>query len=1194
MFNRKWTICFLLIAFVIILSVSVSAENYRARQLPDKPLKSSIPPGHDPRHIEVKFVDDLDIGLSEKGVPFDRRRSVLNSDKALAIIDEIAQTGGSWKRMTGKGESKMDEMRQVAQDFHQCEIADLNNYFILTVPEGESATEWMDRLNALYEVEIALAMPLPVTPPTPTNFEPLQGYLNAATDGIDAKYAWTLPGGTGSNALICDFEYSWNLNHYDLPTSIPTWYQTPYTPVDPFNDNNHGTSVLGELVSLNDGVGTTGASYGSSIGVAPTFLRPAVGDSAWLLGVAMTYVMNYYVNAGDVMLIEQQYPGPNYTGSSDTGLIPVEWWASWYNTILTATGNNIYVVEAAGNGYQNLDDPIYSTGHAPFQPLNHSGAIIVGAGAIPASFGGSTTDRSRLSFSNYGTRVDLQGWGEGVVTTGKGDYYNTDGVNYYYTNVFSGTSSASPNIASAVAIMSSINEAYNGSMSYIPIDRMIHILRVTGSPQTSGIHFPWEMIGLRPNLKSAISISGITDTMYFKQGYQDYCPAGMPDFSMHFDSSWMGYTRWTYDAPVALANCFWWFDSKFEPSPVDPRPFYPGGGTISDNYPLVQAYGSWDDHDTNNVVPLIEALAACMTTDDTMEVPGIYEYGTKIFEMESCVNTWLNSAGLRQDYTDTVVSCPDFDYLAGQLHDSQNIILLLGFYADTTDDCCRLGGHYVNLVGVDSIDRRIAIADGYTAYSTGLDLQNRGSHKDAGIVEYEMYQAAQLSDADCTVDGCWYLTDYYPDWMMMSFENINGPAQCMSLAPSYYAVIEDAMIICPTEEPALDTCTYYKTSYDDYAPNGVPDFDQKQPGWTSPYTGFYSWCGPVAVANCAWWFDSKYESSPVDPRPFYPGPGNPAPNDNYPLVQSFAPSGQWDDHDTNNVAPLMQHLKTICKTDAAVPGTYIGDLKDGVDTLISQAGLASDYATTLVEGPTFQQIKDSILASRDVILLLGFYEPSQPGGCVRLGGHYVTCAGVCEETDNICISDPFFDKNEGEPPSGTAHGPTVHNDADNVSGPHGGYHHDRYTAAAYSHACNTPAVTQLTDYPNNWTYLMNFSDQNWFNLGIPNAPYLGGQVVVLIDYALVVSPLTQECDCSPGDANGNGAFNILDVTYLINYLYKSGPAPYPYAICSGDANCNCAVNILDATYLINYLYKFGAPPCTCEQWLINCGEPLRK
>ena len=98
-----------------------------------------------------------------------------------------------------------------------------------------------------------------------------------------------------------------------------------------------------------------------------------------------------------------------------------------------------------------------------------------------------------------------------------------------------------------------------------------------------------------------------------------------------------------------------------------------------------------------------------------------------------------------------------------------------------------------------------------------------------------------------------------------------------------------------------------------------------------------------------------------------------------------------------------------------------------------------------------------------------------------------------------------------------------------------------------------------------------------------------------LDLAFVITgEQEQQCDCHPGDANGNLAFNILDVTYLISYLYKGGPAPTPYPLCSGDANCNCAVNILDVTYLISYLYKGGPSPCTCEQWLINCGPPLRK
>nr|MBN2276380.1 thrombospondin type 3 repeat-containing protein [candidate division Zixibacteria bacterium] len=69
------------------------------------------------------------------------------------------------------------------------------------------------------------------------------------------------------------------------------------------------------------------------------------------------------------------------------------------------------------------------------------------------------------------------------------------------------------------------------------------------------------------------------------------------------------------------------------------------------------------------------------------------------------------------------------------------------------------------------------------------------------------------------------------------------------------------------------------------------------------------------------------------------------------------------------------------------------------------------------------------------------------------------------------------------------------------------------------------------------------------------------------------------CDYLCGDANGNGQINILDCTYLIYYLYKSGPAPDPAV--SADCDGNGAINILDATYLLRYLYTSGPAPI-CE------------
>ncbi|HDL03380.1 MAG TPA: hypothetical protein ENH25_04525, partial [candidate division Zixibacteria bacterium] len=66
------------------------------------------------------------------------------------------------------------------------------------------------------------------------------------------------------------------------------------------------------------------------------------------------------------------------------------------------------------------------------------------------------------------------------------------------------------------------------------------------------------------------------------------------------------------------------------------------------------------------------------------------------------------------------------------------------------------------------------------------------------------------------------------------------------------------------------------------------------------------------------------------------------------------------------------------------------------------------------------------------------------------------------------------------------------------------------------------------------------------------------------------------CEFMCGDVNGSGTINILDVTSIINYLYKGGPAPVPPQ--SADVNKSGSINILDVTHIINYLYKGGPPP----------------
>jgi len=70
--------------------------------------------------------------------------------------------------------------------------------------------------------------------------------------------------------------------------------------------------------------------------------------------------------------------------------------------------------------------------------------------------------------------------------------------------------------------------------------------------------------------------------------------------------------------------------------------------------------------------------------------------------------------------------------------------------------------------------------------------------------------------------------------------------------------------------------------------------------------------------------------------------------------------------------------------------------------------------------------------------------------------------------------------------------------------------------------------------------------------------------------------INADCCDHPGDFTNDNNLNALDITAMINNLYKGGPP----AICPDEADTNGSgiFNILDITYLINYLYKGGSAP----------------
>ena len=339
-------------------------------------------------------------------------------------------------------------------------------------------------------------------PPAVTpNFETRQGYLKKAPKGVDAKFAWKSSGGTGLGVRIIDVERAWHFLHEDLLSSTGGLV-SGYPPAD-VHMEKHGTAVLGILSADRNSFGVSGVAPDANVRAVSTFDAAGVEDTASAIMQAASFL-----GAGDIMLLEMHRLGPPDYGAG-TRYIPVEWWPDDFAAIRWAIGQGIIVLEAAGNGFSNLDDPLYNSAAPGFpgywrnpfsRAIADSGAILVGAGAPPVGPWGR--DRSRLDFSNFGDMLDAQGWGREVVTTGYGCLQGGSDMSRWYTAEFGGTSGALPMVAGAIACLQGRLAALGKPLLDPGAAR--NLLRSTGSPQQSAVSGTpvTERIGTRPDLKA--------------------------------------------------------------------------------------------------------------------------------------------------------------------------------------------------------------------------------------------------------------------------------------------------------------------------------------------------------------------------------------------------------------------------------------------------------------------------------------------------------------------------------------------------------------------------------------------------------------------------------------------------------------------------------------------------------------------
>jgi len=396
---------------------------------------------------------------------------------------------------------------------------DLSVYYRVHAPEGE-LEDLAQRLTRCDGVKGAYVKPPPelpqeindmvandeAAPPASPDFTSRQGYLDAAPGGIDARHAWVRAGGLGADVRIIDVEGAWRFTHEDLIQNQGGVIGG--TQSQDLRWRNHGTAVVGAFGGDQSAFGVTGICPQANTRAHSIFDS---SSAAAILAAARAS------RPGDIILIELHRPGPDASGTEQDGFIAMEWWPDDFDAVRYATNKGVVVVEAAGNGARNLDAAVYDLPDPGFPPSwtnpfkrsnRDSGAIVVGAGAPPPGTHGRNhgPDRSRLGFSNWGALVDAQGWGREVTTAGYGDVQGGGSEDVWYTDTFSGTSSASPIVVGALGCLQGVLKAAGRPL--LTPAKARSGLRSTGSPQQDAPGRPAsQRIGNRPDLRELIELA---------------------------------------------------------------------------------------------------------------------------------------------------------------------------------------------------------------------------------------------------------------------------------------------------------------------------------------------------------------------------------------------------------------------------------------------------------------------------------------------------------------------------------------------------------------------------------------------------------------------------------------------------------------------------------------------------------------
>jgi hypothetical protein len=359
-------------------------------------------------------------------------------------------------------------------------LADLNSYYLVTT-DGAGATERL--VDALLREPIVatayaehLVVPTDIPPPTPL-FENRQTYLGAPPSGYGYSAIESIVGARGHGIRMAQLEGRHTYGHEDVSQLVATDLLgsagSAYASWEA-----HSTACVGIMAANRNGFGVRG--LGSD---CERFYTSSLQSGA----ANMVSLATGVLRAGDAM-------SSSYAWVVAGGLhAPADWDQSVHDAVRIASTKGVHYAFSAGNTSHDLGDTgVYGNRYVP--TAVGSGGFIIGASGAG--------DLARASFSNFGTRIEANGWGAGVATIGYGDLFNPNDIRQHYAASFGGTSAAAPAVAGVIASLSGAVKEQNGRT--LTNTEIRTALRATGTPITG-------TIGTRPDLGELLARFGLPD-----------------------------------------------------------------------------------------------------------------------------------------------------------------------------------------------------------------------------------------------------------------------------------------------------------------------------------------------------------------------------------------------------------------------------------------------------------------------------------------------------------------------------------------------------------------------------------------------------------------------------------------------------------------------------------------------------------